>query len=67
MERRTCPFCHQECLIADKDSQLSVNGRGFYKTKIWFHRSCFDKEVEKRYQESQRIRLKDIGGVYETI
>lgn len=51
MERIICPFCKTTCVKNDKNTMLSVNGRGFYKTSIYFHRSCYNNMVNENYKK----------------
>lgn len=41
MLRKNCPFCGKEVLTGP-DKMMTENGRGIFKTKIMFHRSCAD-------------------------
>ena len=61
MLRDICPFCKRQVAKTDKDTMLSVNGRGSYKTMIYFHRSCYDRMVEDNYKKSDRDYYTDMG------
>lgn len=61
MKRDICPFCHKQVDQIGEDTMLSVNGRGFFKTMIYFHRSCYDKMVENNYKKSDRDYYTDMG------
>lgn len=47
MIRKNCPICGRE-VGNGSDKMMTENGRGTYKTKILFHRSCYEKEYIRR-------------------
>lgn len=47
IERTTCPFCNkyvQKYIYNKKnpECQYAINGKGAYKTKQYFHKTCFE-------------------------
>lgn len=52
MKRDICPFCHKQVATTDKDTGLSVNGKGSFKTMIYFHRSCYISMVADNYRKA---------------
>lgn len=53
MLRQYCPWCKQLVSMTSADQIKCVNGRGMFKTEIYAHRSCYEREVkhnEKWYE-----------------
>lgn len=53
IKRKICPFCNQQVnekiygKIKNPECQYTINGDGTFRTKQYFHKTCFELERRK--------------------